>query len=253
MSAYHPAPSVECARPAPRPGRLASTCRLAAIALLALTIGISAGPFSVAQSRPIDLSEQEIGAPPRAFAFWRAGRTDVGHWTVVNDALSAGGTAVQRSDTDRSVQTALAVYTPLSARDGRIRTRFRLIAGSTPSAGVALRIIDPDEYYVVRASADEQRVALLHIVHNNSEEIAEVDAEIARDHWQTLEVAAKDNGFTIWLDDQWVLTAFDDSRPVGGQFGVWTERDDVTRFDDIEISPLTSNFGQFDLKGRPRG
>jgi hypothetical protein len=253
MFAFHSAPSVECAHPAPRSGRFASTCRLAAIALLVLTIGIGAGPFSVAQSRPIDLSDQDIGAPPRAFAFWRAGRTDVGHWTVVGDAVSPGNTAIQRLDTDRSVQTALAVYTPLSARDGRIRASFKLIAGSTPSAGVALRIIDPDDYYVVRASADEQRVALFHVVRDISEEIAGVDAEIARDHWQTLEVAAKDNGFTIWLDDQWVLTAFDDSRPVGGQFGVWTERDDVTRFNDIEISPLTSNFGQFDLKGRSGG
>jgi hypothetical protein len=162
MSAFHPAPSVACACLARRSGWLALTGRLAAtpratIALLMPIVGIGAGPFSIAQSRPIDLSDQEIGVPPRAFAFWRAGRTDVGHWTVVGDAVSAGGTVIQRSDTDRSVQTALAVYTPLSARDGRIRTRFELIAGSTPSAGVALRIIDPGDYYLVRASADEQR------------------------------------------------------------------------------------------------
>jgi len=80
-----------------------------------------------------------------------------------------------------------------------------------------------------------------------------VDAEIARDHWQTLEVAAEDNGFTIWLADQWVLTAFDYSKLVSGQFGIWTERDDVTRFNQIEISPLTSDYERSDLRGQSGG
>lgn len=86
-----------------------------------------------------------------------------------------------------------------------------------------------------------------------SEEIAGVDADIARNHWQTLEVTAKDNAFTIWLDDAWVLTAFDDSKLVAGQFGIWTERDDVTRFDKVEISPITADYSRFDPQGRPGG
>ena len=42
-----------------------------------------------------------------------------------------------------------------------------------------------------------------------AEEIAGADADIAKDHWQTLEVVADGDGFTISLDDRWVLTAFD--------------------------------------------
>jgi hypothetical protein len=225
----------------------------ATIALLILIIEIGRTPFSIAQSRPIDLSRGEVGAPPQQFAFWRARRADVGHWAVVDDSASDGGTAIQRSDTDRSVQAALAVYTPVSERDARIRTHFRLIGGSTPSAGVVLRIAGPDDYYLVRASVDEQRVSLLHIVRGVSEEIAGVDADVARNQWQTLEVGARGNEFTIWLDDRWVLTAFDDSKLVAGRFGMWTERDDVTRFNQIEISPLASDHGRSDLQGRPRG
>jgi hypothetical protein len=184
----------------------------ATIAVLVLIIGIGTVPFSIAQSRPIELSSGEIGAPPHRFAFWRAGLA-VGHWVVVDDdSASYGGPAIQRSDTDRSAQTALAVYTPVSERDARIRTHFKLIGGSTPSAGVALRITGPHDYYLVRASVDDQRVSLLHIVRGVPEEIAGVDADVARDHWQTLEVVARGNGFTISLDDQWVLTAFDDGK-----------------------------------------
>lgn len=200
---------------------------------------MATGLSSIAQGRPIDLSNQETGEQLQQFAFWRSGQIDLGHWAIVSDAASPGA-AIQRSDRDRSVQAALAVYTPLSALNAKIRMRFKLMDGSMPSAGVVLRVTDPDDYYVVRASGYEQRVSLLHVVHGAAKEVAGVNAEIAEQHWQTLEVAVRENEFTISLDDRWVLTAFDYSRLMGGQFGIWTERDNVTRFDQIEISALAS-------------
>jgi hypothetical protein len=214
---------------------------------------MSEGPFSFAQSGSVDPSRREIGAPPQQFAFWRAGQADVAHWLVVDDSTGPFGTAIERSDKDRSVHNALAVYTAVSARNARIRTHFKLISGSTPSAGLALRVTGPDDYYLVRASEDEQRVSLFHVVGGASEEIAGVDADITLDHWQTLEATVRDNEFTIWLDDQVVLTVFDDGKLGAGQFGIWTERDDVTRFNQVEISPLSSGYERFDLQGRSGG
>jgi hypothetical protein len=210
------------------------------MAVLILTIGMGMGFSRIAQCQPIDLSHQAIGALPEEFAFWRAGRIDLGHWAVVADSASPGGAAIQRMDKDRSVQAALAVYTPLSALNATMRTRFKLVDGSMPSAGVALRVTGPDDYYLVRASSFEQRVSLLHVVHGTAEEIAGVDDGISKEHWQTLEVLVRDSEFTISLDDRWVLTAFDRKGLTVGQFGIWTERDDVTRFDLIEITPLTN-------------
>ena len=274
MSAFRPIPPVEFARLIHRSGQLAPAdfpiVRLAAppprgrrriaartvrttIALLVLTIAVTAGPFSFAQSRSVDPSRQEIGAPPQQFAFWRGGQADVAHWVVVGESMGPGGTAIERSDTDRSVHNALAVYTAVSARNARVRTRFKLIAGSSPSAGLALRVTGPDDYYLVRASEDEQRVSLFRVVGEASEEIAGVDADITRDHWQTLEVTARGNEFSIWLDDQWVLTVFDDGKLSAGQFGIWTERDDATRFNQVEISPLPTGYERFDLQGRSGG
>jgi hypothetical protein len=152
--------------------------------------------------------------------------------------MGPAGTAIERSDTDRCAHNALAVYTAVSARNARVRAHFKLIAGSSPSAGLALRVTGPDDYYLVRASEDEQRVSLFRVVSGASEEIAGVDADITRDHWQTLEVSVRDNEFSIWLDEQWVLTVFDDGKLSAGQFGIWTERDDATRFNQVEISPL---------------
>jgi hypothetical protein len=217
--------------------------------MLILSIGIGLSP--IAQCRSIDLSHQQIGALPQEFAFWRAGRIDLGHWAIVRDGASLDSTAIQRSDTDRSVQAALAVYTPLSALNAKIRMRFKLMDGSAPSAGVILRLTGPADYYVVRASSHDQRVSLIHVVHGVAKEVAGVDAEIAERHWQSLEVVARDKEFTISLDGRWVLTAFDYSELLGGQFGVATERDGITCFDQIEISPLKNVWS--DLQGSVKG
>jgi hypothetical protein len=220
-----------------------------AASVLILAIAMGMGLPRIAQCESIDLLHQAIGALPEDFAFWRAGRIDLGHWAVVGDNASPAGVAIQRSDKDRSVQAALAVYTPLSVLNATIRTRFKLVDGSMPSAGVALRVTGPDDYYLVRASSYDQRVSLLHVVHGTAEEVAGVDADVSKQHWQRLEVFVRDSEFTISLDDRWVLTAFDRKSLTIGQFGIWTERDDITRFDRIEITPL-KNFEPSDWRGR---
>jgi hypothetical protein len=204
-----------------------------------LVVGVGSAIAADAQSPIIDLSHQPIGAPPQNFEFWRAGEADAGHWKLVHEASADGGVSIQESGADRAARPSLAIYAPVSAVNGKVRVRFKLIDGSKPSAGVALRITSPDDYYLVRASAYEQRVTLLHVVHGTAEEIAGVDADIAQDHWQTLEVVSRGDGFSIWLNDNWVLTGFDYGQLVAGRFGIWTERDDVTRFDQIEIASLT--------------
>ena len=206
---------------------------------LMLIVGVGSAIAARASSLTIDLSHQQVGQPPRNFEFWRAGEAGPGHWKVVREASSDSGMSIQQAGADRAAQPSLAIYAPVSAVNGKVRARFKLIDGSMPSAGIAIRITSADDYYLVRASAYEQRLALLHVINGAAEEIAGVDADIAQDHWQTLEVVTRGNGFTISLDDQWGLTAFDYSELVDGRFGIWTERDDVTRFDQIEIAPLT--------------
>jgi len=77
-----------------------------------------------------------------------------------------------------------------------------------PSAGIVLRVTSPDDYYLVRASAFEQRLSLLHVVHGTPKRSPAVDAEIAQDIGRP-RGRVNGNGFTMSLDDQWALTAFD--------------------------------------------
>jgi hypothetical protein len=229
----------------------AIACRHWIVAALMVTIGVFVSPVSaIAQSQTVDLSRQPIGSAPQDFEFWRAGEPDPNHWTIVREATTDHSVSIQQSGGSRAARPSLAIYKPLWAVNAKISAQFKLIDGSMPSAGLAVRVTSPNDYYLVRANAFEQRLSLLHVVHGMSEEIADVDADVAPNHWQHVEVVVNGNSFKISLDGLWVLTAFDYSKPVNGQFGIWAERDDVTRFSQIEISPLTYASSRDDLRGR---
>jgi hypothetical protein len=213
--------------------------RSAAIALMLAVCAAATDPAG-AQSQTIDLSRQPLGVPPQDFEFWRSGEADLGHWTVVRDATDSS-VAIQRSDGSRDLRSSLAVCKTLVAANAKVRARFKLIDGLMPSAGIAIRVTSPNDYYLVRVSAFELRLSLIHIINDVPEEIVAVEADITQNHWQSLEVVANGNSFKISLDDRWALTAFDYGKPAAGHFGIWTERDDVTRFNQIEI---TTNVGE---------
>jgi hypothetical protein len=191
-----------------------------------------------AESQNIDLSRQSVGAPPQDFEFWRAGESDSDHWTVFRDGATDSSVSIQRSVGNRDLRSSHAISKTWSAVNAKIRARFKLIDGSMPSAGIAVRVTSPNDYYLARVSAFELRLSLPHVVNGTPEEIAGVDADVTQNHWQSLEVI-NSNSFKMSLDERRALTAFDYGKPVSGHFGIWTERDDVTCFNQIEFTPLT--------------
>jgi hypothetical protein len=229
--------------------------RWATVALMLVICAVAATDPAKAESSMIDLSDQPVGSPPQDFEFWRAGEADPGHWAVVRDAATDSRASIQRSDANRDLRSSLAVCKTPSAVNAKVRVRFKLIDGSMPSAGIAVRVTSPNDYYLVRVSAFELRLSLLHVINGVPEEIAGVDADVTQSHWQSLEVVVNGYSFKMSLDDRWALTAFDYGKPVAGHFGIWTERDDVTRFNQIEIAPLThvSGDGDENLRSRAGG
>ena len=67
--------------------------------------------------------------------------------------------------------------------------------------------MDVDNYYVVGASALEERVDLFRVVNAKKERIWGTDANVTLDHWHVLEVEAKQDQFTISFDRNWLFTA----------------------------------------------
>jgi hypothetical protein len=68
--------------------------------------------------------------------------------------------------------------------------------------------------------------------------IAGSDADVAYGYWQALKLVANGDQFEASLDGVQLFVAWDRSFLTDGRVGLWTQEDNVTRFDRFEVEPL---------------
>jgi hypothetical protein len=189
----------------------------------------------------IKIASDHIGLPPANFELLRTGIGELGKWTVVADATAVAGVAIEQFSEDQTENRfSIAIYKPLHLRNLSVRARIKLIKGTIETAGLAFRIQNSDNYYVVIANAFEKRVDLFRILNGKMERIAGADADIFIQRWHTLALIAENEHFTIVLDNKRVFAASDRTFLTGGRIGLWAEEDNLSRFDQIEIVALHS-------------
>ena len=224
------------ARATPAAGGLAALCRaLGTVALL------SCAAASAASQDPatIDIAKEGVGGPPAAFEFAKSGRGELGRWTIVREPGAVDQVAIEHVSADATEDGfSLAIYRELSLKNIEFSVRFKSVIGTMHSAGLAVRVADPRNYYLVRASALDARVDLFRVIDGKIERIVGRDADVDTDHWQTLGLIAQDDRFTVSLDGQQLFTAWDPALEKEGRVALWTEEDNVTRFDAIRITAL---------------
>jgi hypothetical protein len=129
---------------------------------------------------------------------------------------------------DRPVAKNAEVELPFVAHEG----------GSARVAGLVLRFVDPQDFYVVEADALAGRVRLLSIVNGGRREIAGRDARLATGKAETLGVKAVDDRFDITLDGKPLFEATDAGLTAAGRLGIWSRADSDTSFGDLFITIL---------------
>jgi hypothetical protein len=203
-------------------------------------LALSSAPLQSAEvATPVDVAIAGIGNPPTDFEFRLTGQGEPGRWTVVADPSTASRVAIEHVSRDlHEDRFPLAIYNALSVKNVEIATRFKIVAGTIQTAGLAARLVDHRNYYAVAASALDSRVDLYRVVDGKMERIAGADADIFRDHWQTLALLIENDRFTVSLDNKPIFTAWDRTFSSDGRVALWTGEDNVTRFDQIEITPL---------------
>jgi len=218
---------------------------------LAASAGLSVCACATTRARAeqpittIKLTEDQLGHPPRDFEFRATGFGELGRWTVVRDDTTVSKLAIEQVSREPTEDRfPLAIYSPISAKNVEVRVRFKILGGTMQSAGLAVRLISADEYYVARVSALEERIDLLRVVGGKPERIAGVDADVTLDRWQTLGLIAKGDELTVSLDHELVFTTWDKTFRNEGQIALWTEDDNVTRFEEIAITPLPWSRGE---------
>jgi hypothetical protein len=210
-------------------------------------------PLSLmAAVRTFDFSNLPENEPPPGFRSAVTGFGKPGDWKIVLDDMPAGLptlTPGARGVTRRAVLAQLAQDTtdehfPLlmfdqeSYGDFTFSTRFKTVRGAVEQmAGIAFRIQNETNYYVVRASSLGNTFRFYEVVNGIRGAILGPEVPIPSGVWHELKVQCKGSQITCSLDDKDLITV-DDSKNYRfktGKIGFWTKSDSVTYFTDAKI------------------
>ena len=111
-------------------------------------------------------------------------------------------------------------------------------AGSARVAGMVLRFVDPQDFYVIEADALAGSVRFLSIINGERREIAGRDTKLVVGKAETLGVKAIDNRFEITLDGKPLFEATDAGLTAAGRLGIWSRADSDTSFGDLFVTVL---------------
>jgi hypothetical protein len=165
--------------------------------LSALSLALTGCPVKLrAQSATerIDFSPYAVGAlPPDFLGTWRTGQGAVGDWRVVEDPTATQGKAIEQASVDPTdYRFPLAVYEPQPVQNADVSVCFKAITGTVDRAGgLAIRLTDADNYYVVRANALEGNVNLYRVLKGRRQQIAGAPAKVSSGEWHALALRAE--------------------------------------------------------------
>lgn len=191
------------------------------------------------------------GKPPEGFVSALTGGGAAGDWKIVQaEAPTAFAplTANAPSGGKRGVLTQLAhdatderfpvlVFTGEVFGDFTFTTKFKCVDGKAEQmAGLAFRYQDPQNYYVVRASALGNTFRFYKFV--NGARSAPLGPEIAipRGVWHEMTVECKGNQIRCLLNGKEAIPTLTDSSFPAGKIGFWTKSDSASQFADAKVT-----------------
>jgi len=205
-----------------------------------LTLGgatLIAGTAKADNAR-LDFENGQIGALPSGVTAALTGSGGPIKWSIVEDAGAPAGSKVlaQTSADKTDFRFPLAIFDQPVAADLEVAVRFRAVAGEVDrAAGIAVRLADKDNYYVVRANALEDNVRLYRVVKGQRIQFAGANVKVPSGAWQELKLAARGNRFEVSFNGKRLYDATDSTFASPGRVALWTKADSVTHFDDLRI------------------
>lgn len=177
---------------------------------------------------------------PGGFSIARTGKGAPSVWLAIKDSSVSGGYVLAQTSTDRTdYRFPLAIYNSLMVFNLHTTVRFKAISGEVDrAAGLVVRFIDPDNYYVVRANALEDNVNFYRVVDGVRRENKGESVKVTAGMWHTLGISAVGDKFTISFNDETLFTASDRALSKAGKVALWTKADSVTHFDALTIRVL---------------
>ncbi len=212
-----------------------------ALILLASAATVFAG------TQVINFDSAAVGAVP---AGWTVAMTHTGgapKWEILKDetAPTRPNVFAQVSNDKTGGRFPLAIYDNASFTDGSLSVKFKSVSGTVDqAAGLVWRYKDPDNYYIVRANALEDKVVLYKLDGGKRISLAPkgtpsntygVKHRVPKETWCTLKVSFQGKSFAVFFDGKQIFEVEDSTFTGAGRVGLWTKADSVTHFDDFQI------------------
>jgi hypothetical protein len=206
-----------------------------------VTLPLLTEPAAMAQApATIDFELAALGAAGACTPGLTAGGGPV-DWRIVEDVdAPAGGHVLAQLSSDRTGNRfPVCVFAAPEAADVAITVAFRAVSGTVDqAAGVMVRVIDENNYYVARANALEDNVRLYKVVDGVRTQLAGANTPVVPGIWQTLGIRIEGNMIEVLFNGDPLFATQDETFASSGRTGVWTKADSVTYFDKVEITVL---------------
>lgn len=101
-------------------------------------------------------------------------------------------------------------------------------------AGIVVRFIDPDNYYLLRAVPHESRVRFYKVENGKRSTLAGKDIDVPTGQWHELQLVARSSTFTVYFNGEKLFAHEDKTFTEAGAFGLWCKPNNVTYFDNLK-------------------
>jgi hypothetical protein len=208
--------------------------------ILVVATSLIFGSSGVTMAQTVSFADAIVGSTPKDFASALTGRGPNGRWEIVADPTASVGKALAQTSQDRTdYRFPLAIYAPSLPPDVEVTIRFKPTAGDVDQAGgVAVRLVDPNNYYIARANALEDNIRFYRVVDGNRQQLGSANVKVKSGEWRTLTLRAQGDRFTVSSDGTELFAVSDKTFPGPGKVALWTKSDSVTSFDRLEIKVL---------------
>ncbi|MCP5518256.1 MAG: DUF1080 domain-containing protein [Verrucomicrobiales bacterium] len=198
----------------------------------------------------VGLLDVPVGGLPAGFRPALTGQGAPGDWQVISaeiptllpplnpEARPPQGPAIAQLSRDATDERfPLLVYEPEVFTDFTLRVKLKLVAGDFEQmAGIAFRLQDPENYYVVRASAKGNTFRFYRVHRGQRGPVIGPEMDIAAGVWHDLEIECEGNRIRIRFDGREALPELTDPTFREGRIALWTKSDSVSYFADLRIT-----------------
>ena len=203
-----------------------------------------------AAERVFEFAGIAVDKTPAGFRSALAGEGKPGEWKVILDEvppllapLSDKAPMVTRravlaqSSRDKTDERfPMLIFDGDTYGDFTLTTRFKLVSGETEQmAGIAFRVQDEKNFYVIRASGLGNNIRFYKVVGGERSNPIGPEVPVARGVWHEMTIQCKGNQIMCWLNGQLTIPPLIDNSFFSGRIAFWTKSDSVSYFADTKV------------------